>query len=175
MSASSTSACEAYRAWIEVQVALGRNAEIIYQDLVESHGFAHAYNSVKPFVARLKQRAPERIDVLEFPPGEEAQVAYGQGALTQVSPGKYRRPYLFVMTLMFSGKNFRKTAWKTSQQIWSRLHEEAFRALALEEPASPIHARRRQVAVCLSMTAMIAASFFSVRAGQPGTAKGPWP
>jgi transposase len=128
VSAASTSACEAYRAWIEAQVALGRNAVSIYQDLVESHGFAHAYNSVKRFVARLKQRAPERFDVLEFPPGEEAQVDYGQGALTQVSPGKYRRPYLFVMTLKFSGKSFRKTVWKTSQQMWSRLHEEAFRA-----------------------------------------------
>jgi hypothetical protein len=42
----------------------------IYQDLVEAHGFAHAYNSVKRFVATLKRRAPERFDVLEFLPGE---------------------------------------------------------------------------------------------------------
>jgi transposase len=127
-SPASPSACEAHRAWIEAQVALGRNAVSIYQDLVETHGFAHAYNSVKRFVGRLKARAPERFDVLEFPPGEEAQVDYGQGALTQVAPGKYRRPYLFVMTLKYSGKSFRKVVWKTSQQAWSRLHEEAFRA-----------------------------------------------
>lgn len=66
------SACEPHRAWIEVQVGLGRNAVSIYQDLVEQFGFEHAYNSVKRFVGRLKQRAPERFDVLEFPPGEEA-------------------------------------------------------------------------------------------------------
>ena len=125
---ASVSACEPYRAWIEAQVALGRNAVSIYQDLVERHGFRHAYNSVKRFVARLKRRAPERFDVLEFPPGEEAQVDYGLGALTKTGSGKYRRPYLFVMTLKFSGKSFRKTVWKTNQQIWSRLHEEAFRA-----------------------------------------------
>ena len=101
----------------------------IYQDLVEAHGFTHAYNSVKRFVAQLKARAPERFDVLEFLPGEEAQVDYGQGALTLCAPGKYRRPYLFVMTLKFSGKSFRKVVWKTSQEIWARLHEEAFRAL----------------------------------------------
>ncbi len=122
------STCEPHRAWIEMQVGLGRNAVSIYQDLVEAHGFTHAYNSVKRFVSRLKARAPERFDVLEFPPGEEAQVDYGQGALTLYRPGKYRRPYLFVMTLKFSGKSFRKVVWKTSQEIWARLHEEAFRA-----------------------------------------------
>jgi hypothetical protein len=29
------SACEAHRAWIEEQIQLGRNAQAIYQDLVE--------------------------------------------------------------------------------------------------------------------------------------------
>jgi transposase len=123
------SVCEPHRAWIETQVGLGRNAVSLYQDLVETHGFPHAYNSVKRFVAKLKARAPERFDVLEFLPGEEAQVDYGQGAPTLVRPGKYQRPYLFVMTLKFSGKSFRKVVCKTSQEVWARLHEEAFRAL----------------------------------------------
>lgn len=121
------SACEPHRAFIEAQVRLGRNAQSIYQDLVERHGFTHRYNSVKRFVRVLKAREPERFDVLEFMPGEEAQVDYGQGALTRVANGKYRRPYLFVMTLKYSGKSFRKVVWKTNQQIWARLHEEAFR------------------------------------------------
>jgi transposase len=127
--AMTPSACEPHRAWIETQVGLGRNAVSIYQDLVEAHGFTHAYNSVKRFVATLRARAPERFDVLEFAPGEEAQVDYGQGALTRLPSGKYKRPYLFVMTLKYSGKSFRKVVWKTSQQVWAGLHEEAFRAL----------------------------------------------
>jgi transposase len=122
------SACEPHRAWIEAQVDLGRNAVALYQDLVEAHGFAHHYNSVKRFVAKLKARAPERFDVLEFLPGEEAQVDYGQGAPTLCRPGQYKRPYLFVMTLKYSGKSFRKVVWKTDQETWARLHEEAFRA-----------------------------------------------
>ena len=126
--ACSTSACEPHRVWIEAQVQLGRNAVSIYQDLVEGHGFAHRYNAVKRFVARLRTRVPERFDVLEFLPGEESQVDYGQGAPTLYKPGQYRRPYLFVMTLKYSGKSFRKTVWKTDQQIWARLHEEAWRA-----------------------------------------------
>ena len=126
--AATPSACEPHRAWIEEQLQLGRNAQSLYQDLVEQHGFQHGYNSVKRFVARSKAREPERFDVLEFLPAEECQVDYGQGALTLYKPGKYRRPYLFVMTLKYSGKSFRKTVWKTNQEIWARLHEEAWRS-----------------------------------------------
>jgi len=122
------SACERHRGWIESQVQLGRNAQSIYQDLVEQHDFQHRYNSVKRFVAGLKAREPERFDVLEFLPGEECQVDYGQGALTLYKPGQYRRPYLFVMTLKYSGKSFRKVVWKTDQETWARLHEEAWRS-----------------------------------------------
>jgi len=125
--AVSTSACEPHRAWIEAQVQLGRNAMSVYQELVDDHGFASRYNSVKRFVATLRAREPERFDVLEFLPAEEAQVDYGQGALTLVKPGRYKRPMLFVMTLKYSGKSFRKVVWKTNQEIWAQLHEEAFR------------------------------------------------
>jgi transposase len=121
--------CVEYSEWIETQVQLGRNAMSIYQDLVEQHGFTHRYNSVKRFVAKLRAREPERFDVLEFLPGEEAQVDFGQGAPTLYKPGRYKRPWLFVMTLKYSGKSFRKTVWKADQQTWARLHEEAFHAL----------------------------------------------
>ena len=125
---ASVSACEEHRTWIESQLLLGRNAQSLYQDLVEQHGFGHRYNSVKRFVAKLKARVPERFDVLEFLPGEEAQVDYGLGALTRNKRGQYRRPYLFAMTLKYSGKSFRKTVWKTEQETWARLHEEAWRS-----------------------------------------------
>jgi transposase len=123
-----SSACEAHRGWIETQVQLGRNAVSIYQDLVEQQGFTHRYNSVKRFVAKLRAREPERFDVLEFPPGEEAQVDFGLGAPTLHKNGRYKRPFLFVMTLKYSGKSFRKTVWKADQETWARLHEDAFHA-----------------------------------------------
>lgn len=126
---ASSSACAPHRAFIEAQVALGRNALSIYQDLADDHGFGAKYNSVKRFVRTIKAREPERFDVLEFLPGEEAQVDFGQGALTHVGDGKYRRPHLFVMTLKYSGKSFRKVVWKADQQTWARLHEEAWHAL----------------------------------------------
>ena len=66
--------------------------------------------------------------MLDALPGEESQVDFGEGALTRLPNGKYRRPYLFVMTLKYSGKSFRKVVWKADQESWARLHEEAFRA-----------------------------------------------
>jgi len=121
------SACEPHRPWIEQQVRLGRNATAIYQDLVEQCSFTHRYNSVKRFVRGLRRKDPEQYDRLEFLPGEEAQVDYGQGAKTLGDKGKYLRPRLFVMTLKYSGRSFRKVIWKSSQEAWARLHEEAFR------------------------------------------------
>ncbi len=123
-----SSLCEPHRDFIEAQLRLRRNAMAIYQDLVDSHGFAGQYNSVKRFVARLRHKAPEQFDRLSFLPGEEMQVDYGEGAPTRV-PGsdRYRKPRLFVATLRYSRASFRCVVWKSSQQVWAELHERAFR------------------------------------------------
>lgn len=121
------SACEPHREWIEAQVRLGRNATAIYQDLVDHHGFASRYNSVKRFCRGLRRVEPAQFDRLEFLPGEEAQVDYGEGALTLTASGRYRRPRLFVMTLRYSRRCFRRVVWTSSSQTWARLHEEALR------------------------------------------------
>lgn len=127
-SARKGSQCKSHHDWIAVEVGKGRNAMAIYQDLVERYGFTHRYNSVKRYVRVLKKKTPEQYDRLEFLPGEEAQVDYGQGAHTlHPKTGKRRRPRLFVMTLRYSRKSFRKVVWNSSQETWSRLHEEAFR------------------------------------------------
>ena len=122
------SACEAYRVWIEEQVRLKRNAKAIYQDLVDRFGFSARYNSVKRFVRSLRRVQPEQFDRLEFVPGEEAQVDYGEGAPTlDPKTGRYRRPRLFIMTLRYSRRSFRCVVRKSSQETWCRLHEQAFR------------------------------------------------
>ena len=122
------SKCEPHRAFIEAQLRLGRNATAIYQDLVDRHGFDGAYNTVKRFVAQRRQKEPEQFDRLSFAPGEEMQVDYGEGAPTRV-PGtdRYRKPRLFVATLRYSRRSFRRVVWKSSQQVWAELHEQAFR------------------------------------------------
>jgi len=127
-SPATISACEPHRAFIETQLRLRRNAMAIYQDLVDRHGFTAQYNSVKRFVRQLREREPEQFDRLEFLPGEEMQVDYGEGALTRV-PGseRYRRPRLFVATLRYSRRSFRRVVWRSSKETWARLHEQAWR------------------------------------------------
>jgi transposase len=123
------SACTPHRELIQGEVDRGRNAMAIYQDLVDRYGFTGKYDSVKRFVGKLKQRDPERYDRLEFLPGEEAQVDYGTGAPTLYEKtGRMRKPRLFVMTLRYSRKAFRKVVWNSSKETWARLHEEAFRS-----------------------------------------------
>jgi transposase len=124
----STSACEPHRDFIKAQVGLHRNFTAIYQDLVDRFGFSAGYNSVKRFAGSMIEQDPAQFDRLEFAAGEEVQVDYGEGALTRC-PGtdRYRRPRLFVMTLRFSRRSFRRVVWKSSQEIWAKLHEQAWR------------------------------------------------
>ena len=123
-----TSLCEVHREFIEAQLLLRRNAVAIHQDLVDAHGFTGAYNTVKRFVAKLRYKAPEQFDRLSFMPGEEMQVDYGEGAPTLV-PGtqRYKKPRLFVATLRYSRASYRCVVWKSSQEVWAQLHEQAFR------------------------------------------------
>ena len=123
-----TSICEPHRTFIEAQLRFKRNYMAIYQDLVDKHGFTGAYNSVKRFAGGLCKHEPEQFDRLEFAPGEEAQVDYGEGALTRVAgTERFRKPRLFVMTLRYSRRSFRRVVWKSSQETWARLHEDAWR------------------------------------------------
>jgi transposase len=127
----SASACEVYRDTIEVALSRGRNAKAIWQDLVDSCGFAGAYQSVRRFVRRLRgQHAAPGCAVIETAPGEEAQVDYGAGPMVRdPSSGKYKRMRLFVLTLGYSRKSVRLLVFRSSSQVWAELHEKAFRRL----------------------------------------------
>jgi hypothetical protein len=64
------SASEPHREWIEQRVRLRRNAQAIYQDLVDQFAFTASYESVKRFVRALRHIDPEQFDRLEFGPAE---------------------------------------------------------------------------------------------------------
>lgn len=125
------SRCEAYRELIEAGLSRGRNAMGIYQNLVDQHGFAGAYQSVKRFVRKLRgDQSPEPRAVIVTPPGEEAQVDYGTGPrVYDAEAGRWRKTRLFVMTLGYSRKSVRLLTFESSSQKWCELHEEAFRRL----------------------------------------------
>jgi transposase len=127
----SVSACAPYREVIELGLSRGRNAMAIWQELVDTCGFAAGYQSVRRFVRKLHPSpSPEACAVIETAPGEEAQVDYGTGPMVRdPQSGKYRRTRLFVMTLGYSRKSVRLLVFRSSSQIWAELHEKAFRRL----------------------------------------------
>jgi transposase len=125
------SACEPYRELIVEALGRGRNAMAIWQDLVDDHGFAARYASVRRFVRQLRGGAPvDARVVITTAPGEECQVDYGEGPMVRhPQTGKYRRTRLFLLTLAFSRKAVRLLVWHSSAQEWAALHERAFRRL----------------------------------------------
>jgi transposase len=125
----SASACEPYpyRSIIEAAVARGLSAQRIWQDLQEDHGFSHGYCSVKRFVRALKRRHPEVADVMEYPPGQEAQVDFFKGPPTfDGRSGQWRRPWIFRMVLSCSRHSYEEPMWRQDQASFIRAHENAF-------------------------------------------------
>lgn len=123
----SESVAELYRETIEAGVAQGLTAQRIWQDLQEEYGYAHSYSSVKRFVRRIKQAHPEVVDVLEHPPGKEAQVDFFQGPPTlDSSSGRWRRPSIFRMTLSCSRHSYEEPMWRQDRTSFLRAHEHAF-------------------------------------------------
>jgi transposase len=121
------SAAEPYREWISAAVSKGLSAQRIWQDLREEYGFGHG--SVKRFVRRLRQSHPEVADVMEHPPGEEAQVDFFQGPPTlHPDTGRWRRPWVFRMTLSCSRHGYEEPVWAQDQVSFMRVHEHAFLA-----------------------------------------------
>ena len=125
------SSCESYRELIAQELERGRNAMGIWQDLVDRHGFAGGYQSVRRFVCNLRGAAtPEARAIIETPAGEECQVDYGTGPMVRdPDSGKYRRTRLFVLTLGCSRKAVRLLVFRSSARVWAELHEKAFRRL----------------------------------------------
>jgi hypothetical protein len=60
----SASACTIYRERIEADLRRSRNAMSIWQDLVDEHGFAGGYQSVKKFVRSLSGCSSPRTRVI---------------------------------------------------------------------------------------------------------------
>jgi transposase len=128
---ASASACEPYREFIENSLAKGRNAMAIWQDLVDQHGFARRYASVRRFVVKVRgERTAEACAVITTAPGEEAQVDYGSGPMVRdADTGQYRRTRLFVLTLGYSRKSVRLLTFASSTSIWAQLHQQALARL----------------------------------------------
>jgi hypothetical protein len=83
------------------------------QDLVDGHGFAGGYQSIRRFMRKLRGAASPVI--IETRLGEECQVDYGTGPMVRdPDSGKYRRTRLFVMTRGCSRRSIRLLVFRSS-------------------------------------------------------------
>lgn len=119
------SQAQAYDKIIREKLRHDLSAQRIYQDLVVEHGFPHSYDSVKRYVAKLKETAPKVFARIHTAPGEEAQVDFGQAAPT-LKNGRYIRPWFFKIVLSFSRHSYEETVWAQDVETFIRCHEHAF-------------------------------------------------
>ncbi len=120
------SAAESYRSYIEKALAKGLTAQRIWQDLREEFGFGHGYGCIKRYVRRLKKTHPEVSDVMEHPPGKEAQVDFFKGPPTlDPSSGRWRRPWMLRMTLSCSRHGYEEAMWTQDRVHFLRAIEHA--------------------------------------------------
>jgi transposase len=122
---ASKSKASAYHEIIHRKLYRGQHARSIYQDLVDEEHFSGSYDSVKRYIRKVTHRTPVLYARMETPPGEEAQVDFGEGAPVLVN-GKYRKPWLFVMTLSHSRKSYQECVWKQDVETFIHCHENAF-------------------------------------------------
>lgn len=116
-----------HRSFIRDEIALGLTAQRIYQDLVERWGFSGSYDSVKRYAKKLRKKNPEWFERLPTSPGREAQVDFGLAPCRVLKDGKYKRPYVFKMTLSHSRHAYEELVWHQDTETWIRCHEHGFR------------------------------------------------
>ena len=106
----------------------GLSAQRIYQDLKAEGAFCGSYESVKRYVAKLRQADPSVVQRIEVQPGEEVQVDFGSGPTLIGADGKKRRTWIFRLVLSFSRKGYSEAVLRQDTETFIRCLENAFRA-----------------------------------------------
>lgn len=102
------------------------SAQRIYQDLVEERGYRGSYDAVKRYVRRLRKRHRRYAERLAHLPGREAQVDFGKSTCYVRCRGRYRRVWVFKMTLCCSKHAYEELVERQDVETFIRCHERAF-------------------------------------------------
>ena len=118
--------CECFREEIIGKLEQGLSIQRIHQDLKAEHGFEGSYHSVRRFVLRLGKQTPLPFRRMETPPGEEAQIDFGTGAMVMTAGGKKRRPWMFRIVLSHSRKAYSEVVWHQTTDNFIAAIENSF-------------------------------------------------
>lgn len=105
----------------------GIAATTITAALKRKHGFAGSYSSVRRFVQHLDAAHPDATVILEFDPGEAAQVDFGKGPdIVDPDTGELLPTWIFVMTLNWSRHQYAEIIRDQKTGTWLGCHRRAF-------------------------------------------------
>jgi len=101
-------------------------AQRIYQDLVEQHDYKGSYDSVKRYVRKFRKRTKSYVDHLTHLSGREEQVDFGKSTCLVKNQDKYRKVWIFKMTLSCSKHAYEELVERQDIETFIRCHERAF-------------------------------------------------
>lgn len=99
-------------------------AKRIFERLRDEWSYQGSYSTVKHFVARLKEEKPEMFVPLEFDPGENAQVDFGEAEV--VIDGRTVKVQLFCFKLCYSRLPFAVAFFNQGQEAFFEGHNRSF-------------------------------------------------
>ncbi len=115
-----------YEAVIRAKVEAGLSAVQIYQDLRKDPDFSASYETVKRKVRELRPPTVEVCKRLEFRPGEEAQVDFGEVGRMRLEDGVVRRVFVCVVMLCWSRYSWHELVLDQSVATFQNVLRHAF-------------------------------------------------
>jgi transposase len=105
----------------------GIQGTTIHSALVRKYGFQGSYSSVRRFLTQFKAGHPDVTTILDFDPGEAAQVDFGKGpTIIDVYTGEIISTWFFVMTLAYSRHQYAEIVTNQKVGTWLACHRRAF-------------------------------------------------
>ena len=125
--AGPASSVEPYRAQVLAWHEAGIQGTTIHDALVRNHGFTGSYSAVRRFLQTLDDQTPKATVILDFAPGEAAQVDFGAGPLiADERTGELCKSWVFVMTLCHSRHQYAELIRHQDVETWLACHRRAF-------------------------------------------------
>ena len=105
----------------------GIRGTVIHQALVDTCGYAGSYSSIRRFLQGLKGAHPDVTTVLDFDPGDVAQVDFGRGpTIKDVFTEQTIATWIFVMVLAWSRHQYAEIVPDQKVETWPCCHRSAF-------------------------------------------------
>ncbi len=124
---TTTSLIEPYHDQVKSWLEDGIQGTTIHQALVNKYGFSGSYSSLRRYLKKLAEANPRVTTVMEFAPGDAAQIDFGAGPrMVDLTTGEIRKTWIFVMTLAWSRHMYAEFIWDQSAATWLACHRRAF-------------------------------------------------